>query len=53
MLIRSPETAGDIRAVAPLFDAYRVFTAARPIRRPLAIFSTTAGDCGIRGVHRI
>lgn len=25
MLIRSPETAGDIRAVAPLFDAYRVF----------------------------
>ena len=25
MLIRGPETAGDIRAVAPLFDAYRVF----------------------------
>jgi GNAT superfamily N-acetyltransferase len=25
VLIRSPETAGDIRAVAPLFDAYRVF----------------------------
>jgi GNAT superfamily N-acetyltransferase len=25
MLIRSPETADDIRAVAPLFDAYRMF----------------------------
>ena len=25
MLIRSHETAGDIRAVAPLFDAYRIF----------------------------
>lgn len=25
MLIRSPETAEDIRGVAPLFDAYRVF----------------------------
>jgi GNAT superfamily N-acetyltransferase len=25
VLIRIPETAGDIRAVAPLFDAYRLF----------------------------
>jgi ribosomal protein S18 acetylase RimI-like enzyme len=25
VLIRNPETAGDIRAVAPLFDAYRMF----------------------------
>ncbi|HKW45229.1 MAG TPA: GNAT family N-acetyltransferase [Candidatus Eremiobacteraceae bacterium] len=25
MLIRSPETADDIRALVPLFDAYRVF----------------------------